>query len=220
MKLFSISLVVVCVAICGCNAETKKAATAKTPPPKTDAAPKAPADPAPKSTPANDVANGSAASQDVALTPENTKIEFVGTHAGDKPDPRKGSFAKFNGTAKVDGGRLASVTVDIETESLTTEIDKLTNHLKSADFFDVKQYPTARFESTKIESAGKGKVNITGNLTLHNETKSITFPATVSTTDKGLAIKSEFQIDRTEFGMNYAPDKVEKQVAMTVTVGG
>lgn len=156
------------------------------------------------------------------LSPDNSRIGFVGTHIGPKPDPRTGGFGKFAGTAEVDieGKTLKAVSVEIETGSLWTEIPKLTNHLNSPDFFDAKEYPTARFTSTKIEPAGEpGKFQITGDLTLLAATHEITFPAQVTIDESGLTLKSEFTVDRTEFGMNHAPDQVEKNVTLTVVVG-
>jgi polyisoprenoid-binding protein YceI len=157
----------------------------------------------------------------VAISPENTKIQFVGTHAGDKPDPRTCGFGKFSGQAEVDAQsqKLKSLNVEIDTTSIFTEFAKLTDHLKSPDFFEVREYPTAKFESTSIEQSAEGKATITGNLTLHGVTKEITFPATVTVTDEGLTLKSEFTIDRSEFGMTFSPDKVNNDVAMTVVVG-
>ena len=152
------------------------------------------------------------------LGPQNTKIQFVCAHVGPRPDPRTGSFAKFTGKAQVDGQTLKSLTVDIDTASIGTQIEKLTNHLKSPDFFEVRKYPTAKFETTKIEP-GSGTTQITGKLTLHGVTKEITFPATVEIGADGLKLKSEFTIDRTEFGINYDPTKVEKKVSMTVVIG-
>jgi polyisoprenoid-binding protein YceI len=160
-----------------------------------------------------------AAAADVALTPESTKIQFVGTHSGDKPDPRTGTFGKFTGKAVVEGETLQSLQVDIETASLTTDIEKLTNHLKSPDFFDVRQHPKATFVSTKVEPDGAGKVKITGDLTLLGVKKPISFPATVSTVGGALKLNAEFSIDRTQFNMTYGEGKVEKLVAMTVAVG-
>jgi polyisoprenoid-binding protein YceI len=156
----------------------------------------------------------------VNLTPQNTKIQFVCAHVGAKPDPRKGSFAKFSGQAQVDPATkaLKSLSVEIDTTSLGTEFDKLTNHLKSPDFFEVRKYPTAKFEATKIETGSKTS-QITGKLTLHGVTKEISFPATVQTTVAGLTLHSEFTIDRSEFGMTYDPKKVENKVALTVTIG-
>ncbi len=156
------------------------------------------------------------------LAPENTKIVFVGTHSGAKPDPRTGGFGKFTGKAEVDADTkaLKAVSVEIETGSLWTQIEMLTNHLKNADFFDVKEHPQAAFQSTKIEAGdATGSVTITGNLTLHGATKEISFPATVSITDAGLTLSSKFTIDRTEFGMTFGEGKVEKKVALTVVIG-
>lgn len=155
---------------------------------------------------------------EVTLSPDNTLIQFVGTHVGDKPDPRTGKFGKFKGTAKAADGKLTSVAVTIETASLETEIDKLTNHLKNADFFDVRRHPEAKFTSTKIEYGDDGTAKITGDLTLLDKTKSITFPAKV-TVGKDVKLNAEFVIDRLEFGMDYSPDKVHKDVTMTIKVG-
>jgi polyisoprenoid-binding protein YceI len=154
------------------------------------------------------------------LTPQNTKIQFVCAHAGPRPDPRKGGFAKFSGKAQVDAAAhtLKSLEVDIETASLWTEFDMLTTHLKSPDFFEVRKHPTASFVSTKIES-DSASTKITGKLTLHGVTKEISFPATVEIGDSGLKLRSEFTLDRTEFGMNFDPKKVENKVSLTVLVG-
>src|SRR5690349_8839183 len=66
-----------------------------------------------------------------ALTPQNTKIQFVCAHVGPRPDPRKGGFAKFSGKAQLDasGKAIKSISLEIDTSSLFTEIDMLTNHL-------------------------------------------------------------------------------------------
>jgi polyisoprenoid-binding protein YceI len=152
------------------------------------------------------------------LGPQNTKIQFVCAHVGPKPDPRKGGFGKFSGKAVLDGKLLKSVSVEIDTTSLFTEFDMLTTHLKSPDFFEVRRFPTAKFESTKIES-GAGGSQITGTLTLHGVTKEISFPAKVEVTDAGVKLVSEFTINRLEFGINYDPKKVEEKVSMTVMIG-
>jgi polyisoprenoid-binding protein YceI len=155
------------------------------------------------------------------LSPENTKIQFVGIHSGDKPDPRTGTFEKFSGEAKVDPavGTVTSLTVDIDTTSLKTDIEKLTDHLKSPDFFNVNEHPTAKFESTKIETGADGQSTITGNLTLLGVTKEISFPAKVAVQDGKVTMQAEFTIDRSEFGMTYGEGKVEYPVQMTVSVG-
>jgi polyisoprenoid-binding protein YceI len=158
----------------------------------------------------------------VTLTPENTKVEFVGIHLPPKqPDPRTGGFEKLSGKAKVDasGKALQAVSVEIDTTSLWTEVGgRLTDHLKSADFLEIREYPTIKFESTKIEP-GQGQAQITGQLTMHGVTKVITFPATVEVNEGGLTLRSEFSLDRTEYGVNYQPNAVGKEVKITAVIG-
>jgi polyisoprenoid-binding protein YceI len=155
------------------------------------------------------------------ISAANARITFVGTHSGDKPDPRTGGFAKFTGKVTVDPATkaLTAVNADIDTTSLFTPIQKLTDHLKTADFFEVREYPTAKFESTKVTPGKDGAATVTGKLTLHGKTQEISFPATTTITAEGVTLKSEFTINRSEFGMTYGAGKVEDKVSLMVVVG-
>jgi len=135
------------------------------------------------------------------ITPENTKIEFVGAKV---TQSHEGGFTKFAGTVDLrDPIEESIIEVTIETASLYADRDKLTKHLKSPDFFDVAKYPSAKFRSTKIAKTEAGQT-ITGDLTLHGETKSITFPATIGKgADGGVSSSAEFSIDRQDFGIAY-----------------
>ena len=161
------------------------------------------------------VADGTA-----TIGPENTKLQFVCAHVGAKPDPRKGGFAKFSGKAQVDPAMksLKSISFDIDTNSLWTEFDMLTTHLKSPDFFEVRRFPTAKFESTKIENGAAGG-QISGKLTLHGVTKEISIPAKLEVTDAGVKLTSEFTINRLDYGISFDPKKVEEKVSLTVMIG-
>ena len=155
------------------------------------------------------------------LSAANTKIQFTGTHSPPKePDPRVGVFGKFQGEAKVDAAAktLQSVTVEIDTASLTTPIEKLTNHLQSEDFFHVREFPAAKFESTEITAGEEGQTTIKGNLTLHGQTKEISIPANISITDGGLTLKSDFHISRAEFGIG-KPEGIDDKVALSIAIG-
>ncbi|MGF1582312.1 MAG: YceI family protein [Gemmataceae bacterium] len=160
----------------------------------------------------------------VALTSTNTKVEFVGTKEK-KAKKHDGGFGDINGEIEYDMEKkaLKSIMVNIMTESLYSDDKKLTTHLQSNDFFDVKKFPEAKFESTKIETEDEdaGQYKVTGKLTLHGETKEITFPATVTTKEeeKELKLESEFTIDRTNFGMKYDESKVDNEVTVKVMVG-
>ncbi|MEM9730618.1 MAG: YceI family protein [Myxococcota bacterium] len=135
------------------------------------------------------------------ITPENTKIEFVGAKVTRSHD---GGFTKFAGTVDVRDPLEASIIeIEIETASLYSDAPKLTKHLKSPEFFDVEKYPSATFKSTKIAKTDSGHT-ITGDLTLHGQTKTITFPATIAQgADGGVSGNAEFAIDRHDFGITY-----------------
>src|SRR5262245_22567911 len=111
------------------------------------------------------------------LNSENTKIKFVGSKSDGK---HEGGFGKFSGSFKVDGDiTKAQLQVTIEIDSITTDTAKLTAHLKSPDFFDAKRFPEAKFVSTGIKSSPDG-YTVTGNLTMHGKTHSLSFPAKIS----------------------------------------
>ena len=145
-----------------------------------------------------------AAAQTYVITPENSKIEFVGSKV---TGSHTGSFQKFSGEIHYTGDvNTSHVTITMQTDSLTTDTPDLTKHLKTADFFDVAKYPEAKFESTAIKAGGdKGASHtITGNLTLHGVTKSVTFPATIAVTPDAVTVDSSFAINRKDFGINFA----------------
>ena len=157
------------------------------------------------------------------LSPKNSKVEFVGIHVGPKADPRIGGFEKFTGNLEMnsDGKSIKSLTLEFETGSMFTRLGKkLTAHLKSADFLNVKKYPQAKFVSTEIaEPDSEGMVNITGDFTLMGKTKEITLPAMLKATESGVLLTSDFEIDRTKFGMNKMTGKVAKNVSIKLSVG-
>lgn len=145
-----------------------------------------------------------AGAQNYSITPENSKIEFVGSKV---TGSHNGSFQKFAGEIHYTGDVTTShVTITMDSDSLTTDTPDLTKHLKTADFFDVAKYPQAKFESTAIKPGGdKGASHtITGNLTLHGVTKSVTFPATIAATPDAVTVDSSFSINRKDFGINFA----------------
>lgn len=150
------------------------------------------------------------------LDSNNTKIEFVGTKPGGKHD---GGFKTVTGTASAEGTdpTTLKLKLDIDTSSLYTDTPKLTQHLKSPDFFAVKTHPTAKFVSTKVAKSGGG-YTITGDLTLLGKTKSIAIPAQINVGKSGLTVSSQFEINRQDFGMSYGTGKVNDEVKIKVAV--
>ncbi len=99
--------------------------------------------------------------------------------------------------------------IDLEDEGYRA---KLEGHLKSADFFDVESYPTARFEITEVEKNEDGSTQISGNLTIKDITKGISFPAMVSVSDSGVEASAAFQINRNEWDVVWGGSKTEQSI--------
>jgi polyisoprenoid-binding protein YceI len=157
-----------------------------------------------------------AGATDFTLDGKNTTITFVGTKPGGRHD---GGFKSLTGTASVKGDDLTTLKLDVEIDvnTLYSDTPKLTNHLKSPDFFGVKTNPKSKFVSTKVEKSGEG-YKITGDLTMCGQKKSITFPAQVTFKGDTLTLSSKFTIDRTQWGMTYGQGKVDNIVTLTVSV--
>jgi polyisoprenoid-binding protein YceI len=146
--------------------------------------------------------------QKYAITPQNSQIAFVGSKV----------TGNYNGTPE-----QSLVSINIKSDSITTDTPDLTKHLKTADFFDVAKYPEAKFVSTAIKAGGEGGAShtVTGNLTLHGVTKSVTFPATINVTPDVATVDSTFSINRKDFGINYAgaaDNAIRDNVVMTLKI--
>lgn len=180
-----------------------------------------PAEPAaadPNAVPAADVAL-----TEIAVAPESA-IGWVGAKVtGD----HKGDFKTFTGKLFVTpDNKLAKVSFEVDTTSVTSDNEKLTGHLKSPDFFDVAQFPKATFETTEIKdgSTVAGYTHtVTGNFTIRGVTKGITFPATFTVEGEGVQAKSEFTINRKDFGILYAgkaDDLIKDEVLLKLDLKG
>jgi len=117
-----------------------------------------------------------------------------------------------NGTVKLTSGNMTFEDGVISSGEfvmdMTSIIDadgskRLEGHLKSADFFEVEVYPTSKFVITEVKNY-EGKLNVTGDLTIKDVTKSVTIPATVSTVDGVVVFKSEtFELNRADYNVKY-----------------
>jgi len=154
------------------------------------------------------------AADKLTLIEDKSKISFVGK----KPDgEHKGGFKKFKVDATADHEDMtkSSLKIVIDTESLWSDDEKLTGHLKNADFFDVKKYPNATFESTKIEKVSDTEVKFHGKLTMLGKSEEMIVPAKVDASDEKIQVIATFKLDRTKWGMNYGKGKINDEVEMT-----
>lgn len=144
------------------------------------------------------------------IDPEHSNVGFKVRHL--MVSNVKGGFEKFSGVVDINDKDItkSKVTVSIDTNSINTNVQKRDEHLRSADFFDVAKFPTMTFVSKKIAKAGKGKLKVTGDLTLHGITKEVVLdvegPAKESKDPWGnlrSGATASTKINRKDFGLVY-----------------
>jgi polyisoprenoid-binding protein YceI len=125
----------------------------------------------------------------------------------------RGEFGKMSGTvswSKPDYSD-ARVAVTIDAATIDTRDSERDDHLRSADFFDVKRFPTLAFKSKRVERAKqKGHIALVGDLSIHGATKEITFDVTVPTPERktpygtiAAGAEARAKINRRDFGLNW-----------------
>jgi polyisoprenoid-binding protein YceI len=138
-----------------------------------------------------------------ALQPES-EIHFVGSKV---TGSHNGGFKTFTGTFTVADGKLVGTgqKIEIQMDSIWSDNDNLTGHLKNEDFFNVEKHPTSTFELTGLEAGeGEGAYKVSGNLTILGNTRNLTFPATAKMDGEKATIHAKFDINRTDWGITYA----------------
>lgn len=107
------------------------------------------------------------------IDPEHSNIGFKVRHL--MVSNVRGLFEKHSGVVDINDKDItkSKVEVTIDTASINTNVQKRDEHLRSADFFDVATFPAMTFVSKKVAKAGKNKLKVTGDLTLHGITKQV-----------------------------------------------
>lgn len=121
---------------------------------------------------------------------------------------------KFGELYKVDGEIVGGqFTIDMDSMQSDEGLDRLINHLKNEDFFDVPTHPEARFAITLARDAGlQGVKNISGDLTIKGLRNNIQFPAFLEEVDGVQKATAQFKIDRTLWGIKYGSGKFFKEL--------
>jgi polyisoprenoid-binding protein YceI len=107
------------------------------------------------------------------IDPNHSSINFEIRHLG--VSNVHGSIVGIKGTVAYDEKDItkSSVEATADTNTVSTGVEARDKHLKSPDFFEVEKFPTLSFKSTSLSNSG-GKLTLTGDLTLHGVTKSVT----------------------------------------------
>lgn len=164
-----------------------------------------------------------AGAEHLAVTPATSKIGFVGAKVTAQ---HVGEFKDFSGKISLVGGKIEGGQLEFEVKPESVIVDgglpRLEGHLKSPDFFDVENHPTARFVSTEIKAGSDvegASHTVTGNLVMRGATRSVTFPATIEVAADAVRAKTEFGINRKDFNIEYpgkADDLIKDNVLLQV----
>lgn len=184
-----------------------------------------------KATITNEQAASSATGQTFTVDTSASRIRFTG-HGVGKNHP--GTFHLSSGSVAINNNQITGGQFTINIKSMDMEQreamfqTKLKPHLLSGDFFDAEKFGTAKFEITKVEPyqanntdtsiVDGANFNVSGNFTLKDVTKNITFPAKIDLDGNTLKAKANFDIDRTQWQMNYGNDKTLKDKFISETV--
>lgn len=169
----------------------------------------------------------SGAAKNYDLDAVHSGAVFKITHAG--ASPFYGLFTGIAGTMTIDAQNpgASSLEVTIDTNKILTGNNDRDVHLRSGDFFNVRQFPTSTFKSTSVKAGQGGAMEVEGDLTLLGKTLPVT--ATLTPTGQGAFRNSQragfeatFSFNRSDFGMTmYVQNGVlGDRVDMTVFIQG
>jgi polyisoprenoid-binding protein YceI len=112
--------------------------------------------------------------------------------------PIKGVFREVAGSGAVSAAGDVAGTLTVAAGSIDTKMKKRDEHLRSADFFDVANYPDITFAAEQVTPSGEG-VTLTGTLTVRDRTRPVTLAAKVSGFDGAqLELDGEIQVNRAD----------------------
>jgi|SRR5579864_7619164 len=159
------------------------------------------------------------------IDPFHSAAQFAVRHGG--ISIVRGAFTKTSGTVQYDPADPGKTVIEatIDATSIDTRVEPRDKDLRSPNFFDVEKFSAITFKSKHVESAGKGKMKLTGDLTIHGVTKEVVLdvdgPNGPNKDQRGnlhMGASATTQISRKDFGVSGAPGAVGDDVQITIDV--
>jgi len=138
-----------------------------------------------------------------------------------------GRFDAISGELSFDAANpaAAKVKVVIKSDSISTGVPKMEGHLKSPEILDSVQFPTLEFASKSFAKKGEGAYDVTGDLTIHGVTKTITVPVVQTGTGTNpytkkalIGFETTFDIKRADYGVTYGPGAIGDTIRITLAL--
>ena len=155
-------------------------------------------------------ASGAVAQTTWKVDKSHSNVKFAVSHM--VVSEVEGSFRMFDGSLVASKADLsdAKVNFSVDVASVNTDNEKRDGHLKSDDFFNAEKFPKMTFVSKSMKPLGGNKYALTGDLTLRDVTKTVTFDVTYGgqiNTGRGVkaGFKAKTTYDRLPYVLNCAP---------------
>ncbi|MAI07947.1 MAG: hypothetical protein CMF61_03220 [Magnetococcales bacterium] len=143
----------------------------------------------------------------------NSKAEFSGTHAG---NVFTGQFNEWNGTIDLEN---KIVKASFKTKSASTENPMYDGTLPTPDWFNAQEFPLATFESTNVEELSNNTYQVTGNLTIKDTTKPLSFNMNISEkSSNSLKGSLKFTMNRLDYKIGTSSDPTGEWVSIDIPV--
>lgn len=146
---------------------------------------------------------------------QESEIKFTVNNFGFGVD---GSFKGIQGTIDFDPQNAAAGRFDVTIDASTVNTDNSLrdSHLKNDGYFDVRNYPRIRLVSTALSGSG-GTYRFTGQLTIRDKTKEVSFPFTAALANGSIIFKGSFKINRKDFGVG-GTSSISNELAVSLNV--
>lgn len=159
-----------------------------------------------------------------AIDPTHTFTTFEALHFG--TSTLRGRFDKKEGTVQFDrAGKTGKVDLTIDMTSVSTGVGPLNEHLKSKDFFNAAEFPTAKFVADKFSFGGDKVTEVAGTLTLLGKTNPVVLKASNFNCFNHPMLKREVcggdfetTIQRSQYGMSYGLPGIPDNIRLLVQV--
>lgn len=157
------------------------------------------------------------------IDPNHTAAQFSVKHLA--VSTVRGAFTKVTGSAKYDPKDASKTSLDatIDATSVDTRVEMRDKDLRSPNFLDAEKFPTITFHGKQTRAAGDGKLQITGDLTIHGVTKEVVLdvdgPSAAITDPWGnqrIGASASTKISRKDFGVNGLPAVVGDEITITI----
>lgn len=157
------------------------------------------------------------------IDPNHSAAQFSVRHLG--ISTVRGEFRKVTGGANYDPSDPGKTSLEatIDATTVDTRVEMRDKDLRSPNFLDVEKYPATTFKSKRTESAGAGKLKITGDLTIHGVTKEVvldvdgpTAPVKDPRGNLHMGASATTKVSRKDFGVNGAPAMAGDEVSITI----